>query len=156
MSAGSGYRRGHDRDLDRLQTPPLPGCADRLAVWLYFRFPASLRLVEELLLERGIIVSYETIRRWAAKRELAPGIEHRSHKGLNNRAENSHPPLRRRECQMQGFRSAGGLQRFTSVFSAVRNLFVPPAGTRPALSAYLHRLAAFARWRSVAGLGVPA
>jgi putative transposase len=32
------------------------------AVWLYFRFPLSLRLVEEMLLERGIIVSYETIR----------------------------------------------------------------------------------------------
>jgi transposase-like protein len=29
------------------------------AVWLYFRFPLSLRLVEEILLERGIIVSYE-------------------------------------------------------------------------------------------------
>ena len=37
------------------------------AVWLYFRFPLSLRLVEELLLERGIVVSYETIRRWALK-----------------------------------------------------------------------------------------
>ncbi|NLS08106.1 IS6 family transposase, partial [Rhizobium sp. P32RR-XVIII] len=37
------------------------------AVWLYFRFPLSLRLVEELLLERGIIVSYETIRRWGRK-----------------------------------------------------------------------------------------
>ena len=30
-------------------------------VWLYFRFPLSLRLVEEMLLERGIVVSYETI-----------------------------------------------------------------------------------------------
>src|SRR4051812_31727890 len=37
------------------------------AVWLYFRFPLSLRLVEEMLLERGIIVSYETIRRWGKK-----------------------------------------------------------------------------------------
>ena len=37
------------------------------AVWLYFRFPLSLRLVEEMLLERGIIVSYETVRRWAMK-----------------------------------------------------------------------------------------
>jgi transposase-like protein len=34
------------------------------AVWLYYRFPLSLRLVEEMLLERRIIVSYETIRRW--------------------------------------------------------------------------------------------
>lgn len=35
------------------------------AVWLYFRFPLSLRLVEEMLLERGIRISYETVRRWA-------------------------------------------------------------------------------------------
>ncbi|MGO7748310.1 IS6 family transposase, partial [Rhizobium ruizarguesonis] len=177
------------------------------AVWLYFRFPLSLRLVEEMLLERGIVVSYETIRRWcrkfgaayakqlrrkkpsrkdiwhldevvisiggrkhwpwravdqdgyvldeivqtrrdtkaakrllvrllkkqglspkrivtdklrsygAAKRDVMSGVEHRSHKGLNNRAENSHVPLRKRERMMQGFRSVGGLQRFISVFS---------------------------------------
>jgi transposase-like protein len=37
------------------------------AIWLYFRFPLSLRLVEEMLLERGILVSYETVRRWALK-----------------------------------------------------------------------------------------
>jgi putative transposase len=37
------------------------------AVWLYFRFPLSLRLVEEMLLERGIVVSYEPIRRWGQK-----------------------------------------------------------------------------------------
>src|SRR5216684_3795840 len=37
------------------------------AVWLYFRFPLSLRLVEEMLLKRGIVVSHETIRRWAIK-----------------------------------------------------------------------------------------
>ncbi len=37
------------------------------AVWLYFRFPLSLRLVEEMLLERGIVLSYETIRRRAMK-----------------------------------------------------------------------------------------
>ncbi len=185
------------------------------AVWLYFRFPLSLRLVEEMLLERGVVVSYETIRRWgrkfgpayakqlrrrrpsrrdvwhldevvisiagkkhwlwravdqdgyvldeivqsrrdtksakrllvrllkkaamppkriitdklcsygAAKREVMPAVEHRSHKGLNNRAENSHLPLRKRERTMQGFRSPGSLQRFISIFSALRNLFVP-------------------------------
>jgi putative transposase len=36
-------------------------------VWLYFRFPLSLREVEELMLERGIVVSCETVRRWCAK-----------------------------------------------------------------------------------------
>ena len=39
----------------------------RLAVWLYFRFTTSLRDVEEMLAERGIDVSYETIRCWANK-----------------------------------------------------------------------------------------
>jgi putative transposase len=183
-------------------------------VWFYFRFPLSLRLVEEMLLERGIIVSYETIRRWsrkfgaayakqlrrkkssrkdiwhldevvisiggrkhwlwravdqdgysrlnragssrhegcqaiagqaaeearltpkriitdklrsygAAKRDVMPSVEHRSHKGLNSRAENSHLPLRKRERMMRGFRSSGGLQRSTAVFSAIRNHFCP-------------------------------
>jgi putative transposase len=212
------------------------------AVWLYFRFPLSLRLVEEMLLERGIVVSYETIRRWgkkfgpeyarrirrkqpsphdvwhldevvvsiagrkhwlwravdqdgyvldeilqsrrstkaakrllvrlmkkqgtapkriitdklpsygAARREIMPGVEHRSHKGLNNRAENSHLPLRKRERMMQGFQSVGGLQRFTSVFSAVRNLFVPPRSHQSALAPHLHRLQATAEGNAAAGV----
>jgi len=37
------------------------------AVWLYFRFHLSLRDVEELLAERGVTVTYETIRAWCAK-----------------------------------------------------------------------------------------
>ena len=36
-------------------------------VWLYFRFPLSLRMVEEMLAFRGIVVSHETIRQWALK-----------------------------------------------------------------------------------------
>jgi putative transposase len=37
------------------------------AVWLYFRFPLSLRMVEYLLAVRGIIVSHQTVRLWAEK-----------------------------------------------------------------------------------------
>jgi transposase-like protein len=37
------------------------------AIWLYFRFTLSLRDVEELLAERGIAVTYETVRRWVLK-----------------------------------------------------------------------------------------
>lgn len=48
------------------------------AVWLYFRFPLSLRLVEEMLLERGIVVSYETIRRWVKK--FGPDYARRLHR----------------------------------------------------------------------------
>jgi len=37
------------------------------AVWLYFRFPLSLRMMDELLAARGITVSHETVRQWALK-----------------------------------------------------------------------------------------
>ncbi|WP_148262681.1 IS6 family transposase [Hoyosella subflava] len=44
-----------------------PGEIINHCVWLYFRFPLSFREVEEMILERGVVVSYETIRRWCAK-----------------------------------------------------------------------------------------
>ena len=44
-----------------------PGAFISHAVWLYFRFPLGLRMVEELLASRGIIVSHETVRQWARK-----------------------------------------------------------------------------------------
>src|ERR671932_2951647 len=49
------------------------------AVWLYFRFPLSLRMVEEMLAARGIVVSHETIRQWALKfgQEFANRIRRR-------------------------------------------------------------------------------
>src|SRR5918995_3552264 len=37
------------------------------AIWLYFRFPLGLRMVEEMLAARGITVSHETVRQWARK-----------------------------------------------------------------------------------------
>src|SRR5918992_2809259 len=183
------------------------------AVWLYFRFPLSLRMVEEMLAARGIIVSHESVRQWerkfgqdfanrirrrlpaagdkwhldevvlkiagkkhwlwravdqdgivldilvqsrrdkraakrllrkllkrqrrpprvlitdklasygAAKGEVMPSVEHRKHKGLNNRAENSHQPTRRRERQMKRFKSAGQAQRVLSAHGQINNLF---------------------------------
>src|ERR671927_1885843 len=44
-----------------------PGEIISHAVWLYFRFPLSLRMVEEMLAARGIAVSHETVRQWARK-----------------------------------------------------------------------------------------
>jgi hypothetical protein len=42
-----------------------PAAVIQKAVWLYFRFPLSLRDVEDMLCQRGIDVSYETVRRWS-------------------------------------------------------------------------------------------
>jgi putative transposase len=80
-----------------------------------------------------------------------PGVEHRQHKGLKNRAENSHQPTRRRERIMKRFKSAGQAQRFLSVHDQVANLFRRPANTNAAD----HRRAraqAFATWANVTGI----
>ena len=51
----------------------------RHAVWLYFRFTLSFRDVEELLAQRGISVSYETVRCWTIKfgPKIAAKLRHR-------------------------------------------------------------------------------
>src|SRR5919198_2456540 len=211
------------------------------AVWLYFRFPLSLRMVEEMLAARGITASHETVRQWAlkfgqgfaneirrrlprpgdkwhldevqiriagkkhwlwravdqdgtvldvlvqsrrdkkaakrllrkllkkqgrpprvmvtdklasypvAKKELMPGVEHRRHEGLNNRAENSHQPTRRRERQMKRFKSPGQVQRFLSTHDPINNLFHL---RRDHVTADQHRAArarAFAVWAEITG-----
>ncbi|MFC7738867.1 DDE-type integrase/transposase/recombinase [Roseomonas sp. GCM10028921] len=59
----------------------------------------------------------------AAKREILPGVEHRQSRYLNNRAEVSHQPTRRRERRMQRFKSARHAQRFLSNHSRIHNHF---------------------------------
>jgi putative transposase len=76
----------------------------------------------------------------AARAKMGLRVEHRQHKGLNNRAENSHQPTRRRERIMKRFKSARQAQRFLSVHDQVANLFTslitnPPLLTSVALRA---------------------
>ena len=222
-------------DLSRLKGFRFPRSVIGYAVWAYHRFALSLRDVEDLLAERGVTVSYETIRIWvarfgpqiaakvrrdrpaaadrwhldevvvpikrqkfwlwravdangdvldilvqsrrdkaaatrffrklfktwglprvlitdklrsygAAMSDLTPGVEHRQHKGLNNRAEASHRHTRRREKIMGRFKSPGQAQRFLSVHDQTAALFHPK---RHCLSASSHRHAridAFDLW----------
>jgi putative transposase len=76
-----------------------------------------------------------------------PNLEHRSHKGLNNRAGNSHLPLRNGSERDRV--SVGSLQHFVSIFSAVRNLFVPSQTNRSAAQIRTHRRQAMAAWEAV-------
>jgi transposase-like protein len=79
---------------------------------------AAKRLLRKLLKKQmrppGVMITDELAGYGAAKRGGHAGIEHRQHKGLNNKAENSHQPTRRRERQMKQFKSAGQTQRFLS------------------------------------------
>jgi len=116
---------------------------------------AARRLLTRLLKKQGTApkrMITDKLRSYgAARRQVMPNVEHRSHKGLNNRAENSHVPLRKRERTMQSFRSPGSFQRFVSVFSAIRNLVVPPRSQRSAFQSRVRRIQAIAQWKAVAG-----
>jgi putative transposase len=72
---------------------------------------AAKLLLRKLLKKQGIaprvMITDKLASYGAAKREIMPGVEHRQHQGLNNRAENSHQPTRRCERIMKRFKSAG-------------------------------------------------
>ncbi|MUZ66364.1 DDE-type integrase/transposase/recombinase, partial [Agrobacterium vitis] len=88
----------------------------------------------------------------AAKRDIMPGIEHRSHKGLNNRAENSHQPVRRRERIMRRFKSARHRQRFVSIHDPIANLFHIPRHDIPSTHHRELRKTAMQTWYQIAGI----
>ena len=85
----------------------------------------------------------------SALNQLGLAQHHERGKHKNNRAENSHQPVRRRERKMQRFESAGAAQRFLAVHAAVYNHFNIQ---RHLISRKYHRLfrmAAMEAWRHV-------
>jgi putative transposase len=90
----------------------------------------------------------------AAKREILPHVEHRQSRYLNNRAEVSHQPTRRRERQMQRFKSARHAQRFLSIHSRIHNHFQLRRHRLSAREYRSTRDAAFRTWHDVAGVAV--
>lgn len=109
---------------------------------------ADRRLSTHLLKKQGIApkrMITDKLRSYgAARRQIMSRVEHRSHKGLNDRAESSHVPLRKRERMMQGLRSPGA-------FSASSLLLVPPRFKRSAFQTRVHRIQAIAEWKAAAG-----
>jgi putative transposase len=86
----------------------------------------------------------------AARTKMGLQVEHRQHKGLNNRAENSHQPTRRRERIMKRFKSAWQAQRFLSVHDEIANLFhIPYPESVAARSRRDSRERALAIWRTI-------
>jgi putative transposase len=79
---------------------------------------AAKRLLRKLLKKQSrpacVLITDKLASYPLAKQELMPRVEHRRHKGLNNRAENPHQPTRRREWQVKRFKSGGQAQRFLS------------------------------------------
>ncbi|MGI4946590.1 MAG: DDE-type integrase/transposase/recombinase [Janthinobacterium lividum] len=85
-----------------------------------------------------------------------PSVEHRKHKGLNNRAENSHQPTRRRERQMKCFKSASQAQRFLSAHDGINNLFHLRRHRVPATQYRATRPQAFQVWAEITGVAAAA
>ena len=100
---------------------------DKTAAKTFFR-----KLLKGLTYAPRVIITDKLKSYGAAKREILPGVEHRQHRYLNNRAENSHQPTRQRERRMQGFKSAGHAQRFLAAYGPIAQHFRPRRHLLPA------------------------
>lgn len=112
------------------------------------------RLMRKLLKKTAraprVIITDKLASYGAAKNDMLLKVELRSHKGLNNRAENSHQPIRRRERIMKRFKSARQAQRFLSIHDPIANLFhLPRPQHPPAALRCARRARAFAAWTEI-------
>jgi hypothetical protein len=87
----------------------------------------------------------------AAKKERLSSVEHRQHKGLNNRAENSHQPTRQRERTMRRFKSPGHAQRFLAAFGPISDHFRPRRHRLKAPDSRVFMQQRFSVWNQVTG-----
>lgn len=117
---------------------------------------AALKLLRSLLKKQGIVpasITSDKLRSYgAAFRDLGLQRLHVSGGRLNNRAENSHQPVRRRERSWIGFKNPGTTQRFLSAHAAVYNTFNLQRHLIPRHQMKIHRTAALAQWHLVAGV----
>jgi len=107
------------------------------------------KLLKSLQYVPQVIVTDKLKSYAAAKRKILPGVEHRQSRYLNNRAEVSHQPTRRRERQMQRFKSARHAQRFLSAHGRIHNHFQLRRHRLSATDYRSARTTAFRTWREV-------
>ena len=114
---------------------------------------AARRLMRKLPRKHGraprVLITDKLKSYAAAHRDLGLNGEHRQHKRLNNRAENSHQPTRVREKVMRRFKSARHLQGFASVHDQVANLFMRYRYNTDAKQKRALRTQAFETWEIV-------
>jgi putative transposase len=104
------------------------------------------RLLKGLQYVPRVIVTDKLRSYGVARRHLLPRVEHRQSRYLNNRAENSHRPTRRRERQMQRFKSPGQAQSFLSAHSFIYGHFHPRRHRLAATTYRAIRTQAFHVW----------
>jgi len=108
------------------------------------------RLLKSAIIPPRVMITDKLRSYGAARAKMGLQVEHRQHKGLNNRAENSHQPTRRRERIMKRFKSARQAQRFLTVHDQVANLFhIPYPESVPADFRRASRERAFAVWSEI-------
>ena len=117
---------------------------------------AAIRFFRRLLRATGrrhprVIITDKLRSYGAAKRVVMPGVAHRQHRYLNNRAENSHQPTRERERRMRRFKSGEHAQRFLEVHGIVASHFRPRRHLLTATDYRCHRTKRFRIWNEVTG-----
>ena len=124
---------------------------DKRAATKFFR-----RLLKDLAYVPRVLITDKLASYSAAQREILPSVEHRRHKGLNNRAENSHQPTRERERRMRRFKSPGHAQRFLAAYGPIASHFRPRRHRLTATAYRQQRDDAFATWCEITNVAVAA
>ncbi|MCU1293284.1 MAG: transposase [Bryobacterales bacterium] len=116
---------------------------------------AAIRFFRKLLRSTGrrscVIITDKLRSYGAAKRIVMPGVAHRQHRYLNNRAENSRQPTRERERRMRQFKSARHAQRFVEVHGIIASHFRPRRHLLSAADFRQLRSQRFRVWNEVTG-----
>jgi len=121
---------------------------DKKAAKKFFR-----KLLKGLTDVPRVIITHKLASSGAAKREVLPSVEHRQHRSLHKRAENSHQRTRERERRMRPFKSPGKAQRFLAAYGPIASHFRPRRHRLSSARDYRQGMTQqFQSWREITGL----